>query len=130
MGNTNFRISKDVFILLDRCSKKTDIDMNILVDLTISSLLGSLSQHAVKPTKDQGSTAERTTPADVQVGCSDKMRDALRDYCYTLGVHPADLLRDAVFAMRKNLEHMGPVNARNFPSIRMTLFYLEQQGAA
>ena len=128
MGNTNIRISDDVFNILEKTARRSGISIHILGDCCVAAFETSIKKHVPKSVEAQGAFGTRVSKGDHQISLNDKMRSTLHDYSYTLGVHPSDLFRDCVFAMKSNLTRIHPVNARHMSSIRMTLFHREQQG--
>ena len=128
MGNTNIRISDDVYSILSKVSSRSGVSVHILGDLCVSAFEASIKEHVPDPVEAEGSFADRISKGADQIQLNEKMRKTLHDYSYTLGVHPSDLIRDIIYSMKSNFDRLHPVNARHMSSIRMTLFQREQQG--
>ena len=77
-----------------------------------------------------------TTDISAIVGTAGKKHVVLSKQTYAelekigvyLGASLASLMRDAILGQRFNFQRVQPVNARTMPSVRMTLFRMEQQG--
>lgn len=125
--STRVPIDDACFELLSRTAKKANLTVNTLANLCAESFVGSL--------KNYGMTAPATEIKAIvagtgkkQVSLSQKIFDDLAKIGVYLGVTVSSIMRDAILGQRFNFQRMQPVNARTMPSVRMTLFQLEQGG--
>ena len=112
------------FELLSRTARKTNISVGGLANICAEAFIGSLKNYGVTPPKTEIKAIVGT--ADKQVPLLKKTYEELNKAGVYLGANLSDIMRDAILAQRFNFQRMQPVNARHMPSVRMTLFRMEQ----
>ena len=113
--------------LLVKTSTRAQVHVRQLVDLAAAALLSSISKHLPNaPSKASDTDVEGETQKTHSISVSSNLWEKVRDYACALEVSPRDLLRDAILAQHPNFQRLHPVNARNFSSVRVRLFYIEQ----
>jgi hypothetical protein len=121
------RTNKLCHELLEKTSERCGVHVRQLVDLSAAALLSSISKHLPDaPSKAGENDVSGECEKTHSVSISKNLWDKVRDYAYALEVSPIDLMRDAILAQSANLQRLQPVNARNFSSVRVRLFYIEQ----
>tara|TARA_Y100001970_G_scaffold35705_1_gene44124 strand:- start:813 stop:1223 length:411 start_codon:yes stop_codon:yes gene_type:complete len=126
-SKTTIPIDDSCFELLSRTAKKTHITVSALASICVESFIGSLANYGVTaPSTDIKAIVGSTKGKTIQL--PKRTYDELNKVGVYLGASMSTMVRDAILGQRFNFQRMQPVNARSMPSVRMTLFRMEQGG--
>jgi hypothetical protein len=126
--NTKVPADKACLELLSRTAAKSNISVSTLTNLCVESFIGSLETYGMTAPKTEMKAIKGSGDNGVFVTLSNRNFTELNNVAIYLGASMAAMVRDAVLGQRFNFQRLQPVNARAMPSVRKTLFMMEQEG--
>ena len=126
--NTKVPADKACLELLSRTAAKSNISVSTLANLCVESFIGSLETYGMTAPKTEMKAIKGSGDEGVFVTISERNYAELNKVGVYLGSNMAALVRDAFLGQRFNFQRLQPVNARSMPSVRKTLFRMEQEG--
>ena len=126
--STRIPIDDACFELLSRTARKTNVSVNGLANICVEAFVGSLKNYGVSPPATDIKALVGVAAGKKTVNLSKQAYAELAKAGVYLGVTLTSMMRDAILGQRFNFQRIQPVNARSMPSVRMTLFRLEQGG--
>lgn len=121
------RVDELCHTLLHKTADRAGIHVRQLVDMSAAALLSSISKHLPdRPSKAGETDVDSKSPATHTVPLTRHLWENIRNYACALEVSPIDMLRDAILAQSPNFNRLQSVNARNFSSVRVRLYFIEQ----
>jgi len=128
--NTRIPVDHACLELLSRTAGKSNINANTLANLCVEAFIGSLEKYGMTApaTELKAIKGHPGTGTDGSVNLSKRNFDELNKVGAYLGTTMYSMVRDAIIGQRFNFQRLQPVNARSMPSVRRTLFRMEQDG--
>ena len=126
--NTRVPTDQACFELLSRTAAKSKISVSSLANLCVEAFIGSLENYGMVAPATELTALKGSGDDGVYIMLSKRNFEELNKVGAYLGSSMAAMVRDAILGQRFNFQRIQPVNARGMPSVRKTLFMMEQDG--